>query len=176
MKYKEEINKAMRWLSEDKRTIVIGQSVRYKGTGLFWTLKDSWSMDRRIEIPVFEDIQMGMTIGMSLEGLIPVSIYPRIDFLVLAFNELVNHLDKMEEMSDGQFKPKVIIRTSIGSVKPLFPGVQHNQDHTEALKLMCTNVNIVKLTDKNMIMEEYKKAFKSDKSTVLIELPDLYET
>lgn len=176
MKYKEEIIKAMKWLAEDQRTVVIGQSVKYKGTGLYWTIKDAWPDDRRIELPVFEDIQMGMTIGMSLEGLIPISIYPRMDFLVLAFNQLVNHLDKMEEMSDGQFKPKVIIRTSIGSIKPLFPGVQHNQDHTEALKLMCKNINIVKLTDKNMIMEEYKKALESDKSSLIIELPDLYNT
>jgi len=175
MTYKEEIIKAMKWLAEDQRVVFIGQSVKWKGTGLYWTIKDIPD-EKKIELPVFEDIQMGMTIGMSLEGLIPVSIFPRWDFLLLALNQLVNHLDKFEEMSDGQFKPKVIIRTSIGSVKPLFPGPQHHQDYTEQVRSMCQNINVVKLTSKDQIMEEYKKAFRSDRSTILVECPDLYNT
>jgi len=175
MKYKDEIIKAMNWLAEDSRTIFIGQSVKWKGTGLYWTVEQIPD-EKKVELPVFEDIQMGMSIGMALNGLIPISIFPRMDFLVLAFNQLVNHLDKFEEMSDGQFKPKVIIRTAIGSVKPLFPGPQHTQDYEEALKLMCGNINIVKLSNKSMILKEYKKAFRSAKSTLLIEVPDLYES
>jgi len=175
MTYKDEIIKAMNWLGKQEDTMFIGQSVKWKGTGLYWTIKDVPD-NKKIELPIFEDIQMGMTIGMSLEGLIPISIFPRWDFLILALNELVNHLDKFEEMSDGQFKPKIIIRTSVGSVKPLFPGPQHCNDHTDAVRLMCTNINVVKLTNKKMIMEEYAKAFESDKSTILVEMPDLYNT
>ena len=173
--YKDEIIKAMKFLAEKPNSIFIGQSVRFKGTGLYWTIENI-DDSKKIETPIFEDIQLGISIGMALNGLTPISIFPRMDFLVLALNQLVNHLDKFEEMSDGQFKPKVIIRTSIGSVKPLFPGPQHSQDHTEALMKMCTNINIVKLTDKNLIMEEYKKAFLNDRSTILIELPDLYDS
>lgn len=175
MKYKDEIIKAMKMLAEDEKAVFIGQSVKWKGTGLYWTL-EGISNDKKIELPVFEDCQMGISIGMALGGFVPISIYPRMDFLVLALNQLVSHLDKFEEMSDGQFKPKVIIRTTIGSVKPLFPGPQHTADHTEALKLMCKNINIVKLEKKEDIMPAYKKAYESDKSTLLIEIPDLYET
>jgi pyruvate/2-oxoglutarate/acetoin dehydrogenase E1 component len=172
MKYLEELNKSMQWLAEQE-CYFIGQSTRYPGTGLYWTIKDIPER-QRIELPVQEDMQMGMSIGMALEGLNVVSIYPRMDFLILALNQLVNHLDKIEEMSDGQFKPRVIIRTAIGSVKPLFPGPQHNQDISEALKLMCKNINIVKLDDPTKVFEEYKKAFYNEKSTILIEIPDLY--
>ena len=174
MRYVDCIKKAMSWLAEDSRTIFLGQSVLYPGTGLYHTVKHL-PKEKRIELPILEDIQLGMSIGMALNGVIPISIFPRMDFLVLGLNQLINHLDKIEEMSDGQFKPIVIIRTSIGSVKPLFPGPQHTQDHTEALMKMCKNINIVKLTDKNLIMEEYKKAYESDKSTILIEYPDLYD-
>ena len=173
MTYKEEIIKAMNWLGE-KDTVFIGQSVKWKGTGLYWTIKDVPD-EKKIELPIFEDVQMGMTIGMSLEGIVPISIYPRWDFLLLALNQLVNHLDKFEEMSDGQFKPKVIIRTSVGSVKPLFPGPQHHQNYSKQVREMCQNVNVVDLIHKDQIMEEYKKAYESDKSTILVEYPDLYE-
>lgn len=172
MKYTDNLKKAMTWLA-NKKCIFIGQSVKWKGTGLFWTIQHI-PEEQRIELPVQEDMQMGMSIGMALNGTDVVSIYPRMDFLVLALNQLVNHLDKMEEMSDGQFKPRIIIRTSIGSIKPLFPGPQHNQDHCEAIQKMCKNVNVVKLTSPDMVLSEYKKAFKSKKSTILVEIPDLY--
>lgn len=176
MTYKDEIIKAMKWLAEDKRTVFIGQSTRFKGTGLFWTLSKV-PIEKRIELPVFEDIQLGMSIGMSLEGLIPISIYPRMDFLILAYNQLFNHLDLMEEMSDGQFKPGIIIRTAIGSVKPLFPGPQHNKDHTSFLKAALKNVKTILLEKSENIMPFYKKAFQdaiNGKSTILIEIPDKY--
>lgn len=173
--YIEEIKKAMSLLAKNKKVIFIGQSVRFPGTGLFNTI-EHLPENIRWEIPVFEDIQMGMSIGLSLEGYIPISIYPRMDFLILAYNQLFNHLDLIEEMSEGQFKPKIIIRTSIGSIKPLFPSVQHNKDHYELLKQNLRNVNVVKLTSKEMIELEYKRALESEKSTILIEIPDLYET
>jgi len=116
-----------------------------------------------------------MSIGLSLEGYIPVSIYPRIDFLIIAINQLVNHLDKIEKMSCGQFKPKVIIRTAIGSTKPLNAGLQHTSDYTEALKYMVKNIDIVKLVKVKDIVPAYKKALKSEKSTLLIEIVDLYD-
>lgn len=173
--YQDELIKAMEWLGKQENTMFIGQSMKFKGTGLFWTL-EKVPMEKRIELPIFEDIQMGMAIGMSLEGLIPISIYPRMDFLILAYNQLFNHLDLMESMSDGQFNPKVIIRTALGSIKPLFPGEQHNKDHYELLKNNLKNVDVVKLIDKKMILPEYKKAIKSKRSTILIEIPDLYNT
>ena len=174
MKYIDEITKAMKILAENEKTIILGQSVKWKGTGLFWTLEGSFPMERRIELPIFEDVQMGMCIGMALEGFIPVSMYPRLDFLILALNQMINHLDKIEKMSDGQFKPKVIIRSAIGSVKPLFPGFQHNQDHSQAIKKMCTNIDVVVLKKPSQIVKAYKKALVSERSTLLIEIPDLY--
>lgn len=171
--YFDELKKAMQFLAQDERVLFIGQSVAYKGTALFKTLEGIFE-SKRIELPVSEEMQMGMSLGLSLEGFIPVSFFPRMDFMILAMNQLVNHLDKMEEMSQGQFKPKVIIRTAIGSVKPLFPGPQHCQDHTQALKLMLTHVNVVKLERKEDVIPEYQKALLSEKSTILIETPDLY--
>lgn len=171
--YKEELMKAMQLLGDHPKTVFIGQNMVYGGTSMFWTIQDV-KKEKRIELPVFEEVQMGMSIGMALEGYIPVSVYPRMDFLICATNQLVNHLDKTAEMSDGQFKPVVIIRTAIGSKSPLMPGPQHCQDHTEALRLLCKNINIVKLERAEQIVPEYQKALKADRPTVLVEIPDLY--
>jgi len=173
--YIDKLKKVMKILSEDERVLFIGQTVSYKGSPIYETIKDI-PEEKRIELPIMEEVQMGISIGLSLEGYIPVSIYPRFDFLILATNQLVNHLDKIKELSNGRLNPRVIIRTMVGSKKPLYPGPQHFQDHTEAFRKMLTNINIVKLENKEEIIPEYQKALHSDKSTLIIEPVDLLHT
>ena len=128
----------------------------YSGNAIFNTLVEV-PKKKKIELPVFEDIQMGMSMGMALNGFIPITCYPRFDFLLLAMNQLVNHLDKVRVMSNNEFKPKVIIRTSVGSKKPLNGGVQHTQDYTKIFKNILTEVNVVSLIDPKDIFNQYKK-------------------
>ena len=173
MNYKEEIKKAMQMLGAHPKTIFIGQTVEYKGSVIFGSLENVAS-EKKIELPIIEDTQMGMSIGLSLEGFIPISIFPRMDFLVCAMNQLINHLDKAREMSNGQFKPKVIIRTMLGGTEPLYPGCQHCADYTEVLKILLKEVEVVKLKRADEIIPAYKKALESDKSTLIIEISDLY--
>ena len=133
MTYREELIRSMNFLGKKKDTIFLGQSVLYSGNAIFNTLVEV-PKKKKIELPVFEDIQMGMSMGMALNGFIPITCYPRFDFLLLAMNQLVNHLDKVRVMSNNEFKPKVIIRTSVGSKKPLNGGVQYTQDYTKIFK------------------------------------------
>lgn len=173
MSYKGEVTKAMELLSEEEKVIFIGQTILYSGNVIYGSLAGI-PVSKKIEVPIFEDVQLGISIGLSLGGYIPISIFPRMDFLIIAANQLVNHLDKIEEMSCGRFRPKVIIRTMAGSTKPLYPGPQHCQDHTEALKCLLTNVDVVKLTDSRDIVPAYKAALESVRPSILIEIADLY--
>jgi pyruvate/2-oxoglutarate/acetoin dehydrogenase E1 component len=173
MTYKDEIIKAMDLLSKNDNVLFLGQGVNYGGC-IYGTLNNI-PIDKKIELPVIEDTQMGMSIGLAMEGYIPVSIYPRMDFLLLAMNQLLNHLDKIEGMSRGIFKPKVIIRCLIGGTKPLYPGVQHCKDLTEMFRCSLINIDVVKLEKKEDIVPAYIKALESNKSTLLIEVRDLYE-
>ena len=173
MKYKDEIIRSMEWLSEKDNTIFIGQSVSYSGNAIFNTLK-TLPEDKRIELPVFEEIQMGMSTGMALEGYVPISCYPRFDFLLRSMDALVNHLDKFQVMTENNWKPKVILRTSIGSTNPLNGGVQHTQDYTKQFKEMLTEVEVVMLDKTEDIFTEFKKAYDRDGSTLLVEHGDYY--
>ena len=91
MKYFDELVRAMDYLAQNEKTVFMGQAVVNKGTAMFNTLKNI-DMNRRIELPVAEEMQLGMSIGMALEGYIPVTFYPRWNFLLLATNQIVNHL------------------------------------------------------------------------------------
>ena len=114
MKYKDELIRSMEWLGSKDDTIFMGQSVKYSGNAIYNTLS-TLDDGMKIETPVFEEIQMGMSVGMALDGYVPVSCFPRFDFLLRCMDSLVNHLDKMKEMTENTFRPKVIIRTSIGA-------------------------------------------------------------
>lgn len=169
MSYFDELTKSMGWLGEQPNTIFLGQSVRYSGNALFKTLKDVL-MEKRIELPVAEEMQLGMSIGLSLAGRIPISIFPRMNFLMCAMNQLVNHLDKLEIYSDGEFIPKVIVRVCVGRTKPMYPGVQHCGEYP----LFLENTKIVRLEEETDILPAYQEAYHSKRSTVLIEYGDLY--
>lgn len=165
----------MKYLARKKNTIFLGQSVKFSGNAIYNTLSEIPD-DKKLELPVFEEVQMGMSIGMALNGIIPISCYPRFDFLISAMNQLVNHLDKIRYMSKGEMKPKVIIRTSIGSKFPLDGGVQHTQDYTKMFKGILTEIEVISLINTNQIYEEYKKAYsrKDGKSSLIIENGDFY--
>ena len=174
-KYFDELCRSMEWLGKKDNTLFLGQSVGCEGTSIFNTLKNV-NINKRIELPVFEETQMGICIGLALNGTCPIGIWPRWDFLILAANQLVNHLNRIKEYSGGEYQPSVIIRTGIGSRTPLDPQSQHRNDHTDAFKLMCDNVEIIKLEEPEDIFPSYEKAYmrKDGKSTLLVEVMDYY--
>jgi pyruvate/2-oxoglutarate/acetoin dehydrogenase E1 component len=115
-----------------------------------------------------------VSIGLAMQGYVPITCYPRFDFLILAFNQLVNHLDKMILMSDGHCTPKVIIRVAVGSETPVDPQDQHKGNFTDAFRLMCKTIEFIEVKEPEDILPAYQKAyFREDgKSTVIVEFPD----
>ena len=175
MKYRDEIVRAMNLFGEQPNAVVVGQSIIYPGTPMFGTL-EGVAAEKKIEVPVFEQTQLGMSIGLALEGSLPLSVFPRFNFLLVAMDQLVNHLDKIPHISQGKIMPKVLIRTMVGSVRPLDAGVQHSGNFTEALRLMLDSVVVEELIEPEMIYPAYQKAIEREdgKSTVLIEYGDYY--
>ena len=160
----------MAMLAADPRTIVVGQAVRFGGQRAHQTFHDV-PMDRRIEMPVAEDFQAGFCTGLALEGYVPVSFFPRYDFLIVAANQVVNHLDKLPLMG---WKPKVIIRTAVGASFPLNPGPQHTQDHTSAFRRMLTTMSVINLHSADVVMTGYEAALHMPESCIVVEHMELY--
>jgi pyruvate/2-oxoglutarate/acetoin dehydrogenase E1 component len=177
MKYKQELIKAMEWLGEKEDVLFLGQACKVSGHSISSTITNV-PIEKRLELPVFEETQMGISTGMALEGFVTVTMFPRFDFFILACNQLVNHLDKMQEMSKGKMNPKVIMRVSVGSKNPLDAGPQHTQNHTEAFRKMLTNVNVVELLEPEQIFPAFKEAYEREdnRPTLLVEHGEFYGT
>ena len=175
MKYFDELKKSMNYLADNEKTIFIGQAVEVPGTAMTNTLKEVNSK-KLLELPVAEEMQMGMTLGLALDGNIPISIFPRWNFVLLAMNQLINHLDKVNIMSNNGFKTKAIIRTGVGSQRPLHPQHQHIGDFTDAFRMIFESINVVRLDEPDEIFSAYKNAYERiDKiSTLIVEYGDYY--
>lgn len=171
MKYADEIKQAMIMLGNHNKTIFIGQSVAYPGNVIYSNMEPV-AKEKKLELPVFEETQMGMSIGLALAGYIPVSIYPRFNFLLLACNQLFNHLDKFHSITGVQ--PHVIIKTMVGSVKPLHPGVQHCSNFTDAFKLMSTTLQVRELLEPEQVMPAYTEALEKPGAYLIVEHGDFY--
>lgn len=163
----------MRLLWGDPRVIFLGQAVTCKGTAMSGTL-DGINLSRRIEMPVAEEMQMGISLGLSILEFIPVTLYPRWNFLLLAANQLVNHVDKLSSISHGVWPGKVIVRVGVGSERPLHPGHQHVGDFTKAFRLMLTNTQVIRLQEPEQIVPAYMAALEHNGPTVLVEYGDFY--
>jgi pyruvate/2-oxoglutarate/acetoin dehydrogenase E1 component len=177
MKYFDELRKAMSLLAEHPKTMFIGQAVEYEGTGLYDSLKHLPD-NKKIELPVAEYFQTGLANGMAIEGMIPVSTYPRWNFILMGTDQIVNHLDKFTTMSDGRCTPKVIIRVAVGSEYPVDPQCQHKGNFTEAFKSMTNNIDIIELIEPEDILPAYQKALNRNDgvSTILVEFADYSKT
>ena len=175
MKYFDQLKYSMEWLSTHQDTLFVGQAVKFPGTAMYNTLKDI-NEERRLEMPVFEDTQMGLSMGLSLTGYRVISVFPRWNFLLCAANQLVNHVDKFPIISDGKVFPNLIIRTSVGSERPLFPGYQHIGNMSEGFRKMLSTVEIIELNEPEQIFPAYEKAYsrKDGMSTILVEYGDYY--
>ena len=175
MKYFDELKRAMEFLAADPRTVFMGQAVAVPGTGMSNTLKGV-DPSRLLELPVAEEMQMGMTTGMALAGLVPVSLFPRWNFLLCGMSQLVNHLDKLDAMSSGGYRAKAIVRTGIGSERPLHPQYQHVGDFTAAIRLMCTTIDVIRIDEPADVFPAYEKALMRDdgRSTIVVEYGDYY--
>ncbi len=173
LSYKEELTKAMESLAADPLVRFIGYGVKIGGRAL-GTLKNVPD-SQLIEMPVAENLMVGFAIGLSLKGLKPVVFLERFDFWWNASDAIVNHLDKINQISRGEFNPTMILRIVVGNRnKPLFTGTTHTQDYSPSLRA-AVSFPVINLPSPGFVLNRYEAAHNAfgRHSTALIEYKDL---
>lgn len=173
MSYKQNLTEANEFLAKESNCKFIGYGLM-KGRAL-GTLK-AVPDNKLIEMPVAENLMLGFAIGLSIAGKLPVVFIERMDFIHNAMDAIVNHLDKINLISRGEFSPAVIIRCVVGNKsKPLYTGITHIQDYSEGIRKMV-GIPIFQLKSPDDIKPSYLKALENAKngiSTILVEYKDL---
>lgn len=88
-------------------------------------LLEKYGPGRVFGTPLSEDAMTGAAIGMALAGLRPIHVHIRMDFLMLAMNQLVNVAAKSRYMYAGKVSIPLVVRSMIG--KSWGQGAQHSQ-------------------------------------------------
>lgn len=157
-------------LALNEKTIFIGQQCFSED---FYSTLKNIPIHKRREMPIAEELQIGISIGLAMQGFFPISIIQRMDFLLRAADQIVNHLNLIEELSRGKFSPKILIRTTIGSISPLNCGKQHSQDLTEGFRKLVS-FPIFKVETVEQVKLAYQFARESKTSVMIIEDQNLY--
>lgn len=159
---------AMGAIADDPRSIFIGQGVAYPGVATYGSLELVPNI-KRLEMPVAEELQLGLAVGLSMRGMLPLCSFPRINFLWRAADQLINHLDCLPSLSGCQFKPKVIIRTRVGPTEPLNAGPQHTGDYTDIFRQLLKTVEVWRIRQKSEILPTYQHALETPSSIMVVE-------
>jgi len=126
--YTQAINEALTVaLEHDERVFVLGQGVD-DPSAMFGTtrgLQQRFGPERVFDTPVSEEAMMGVSTGAAMNGMRPVFMHNRPDFVLLATNQLVTHAAKYHFMDDGQTDVPMVVWAAIG--RGWGSGAQHSQ-------------------------------------------------
>jgi hypothetical protein len=172
MTIKQAVNKAMEDLAADSNTIFLGYNVVHgNAAGSLVNVAD----DQKLETPVAENLMVGLAIGMSFEGFKPVVYFERFDFTLVAADALINHMDKIERLSLGEFKVPVIVRVVEADGGPFYSGPTHSQDFAAMFRhaLKCPVISCITA---GFTLAAYAAVRRSGQPAILIEKKSTYDT
>ena len=114
-------------MERDKSVVIMGIGVD-DPRGIYGTtlgLQETFGPDRVFDTPLAEDAMTGVAVGASLGGLRPMHIHIRMDFMLLAMNQLINQAAKMRYMYGGAVSVPIVVRVMVG--RSWGQGPQHSQ-------------------------------------------------
>jgi len=123
-------------LARDARVFVIGQglwSPWYAGSSLEG-LDSEFGCARVVDTPVSENAVTGMAVGAALAGLRPIVFHPRMDFMLLAMDPIVNQAANWSHLFGGDSGVPLVIRAAINR------GGEQGAQHSQALHAMFMHV------------------------------------
>jgi len=114
-------------LESDPSVFLMGQDIA-NPKGVYGTtlgLQEKFGKERVMDIPFSENSVTGIAIGAAIKGMRPILSFKRVDFLLLAFDQLINNAAKWHYMFGDQMKVPLVIRLVIG--RGWGQGPQHSQ-------------------------------------------------
>lgn len=130
MQYCEGILAGFEYVMEqDPKCLTIGQglwSPWYVGRSMDG-LDKKFGVDRVIDTPVSEQATTGIAVGAALNGYRPIVIHPRMDFMILATDQIVNQAAKWHHMLGGGRSPSMVVRGIVNR------GGEQGAQHSQAL-------------------------------------------
>ena len=137
LSYSLAINEALHQSMEaDSDVILIGQGVKspwYVGNTARGLI-EAFGEERVIDTPVSENAITGSAVGAALSGLRPVVVHPRMDFMLFAFDPIINQAANWSYMNGGNLSVPVVVWGIVNR------GGEQGAQHSQALHAMFAHV------------------------------------
>jgi pyruvate/2-oxoglutarate/acetoin dehydrogenase E1 component len=123
-------------LEQDPGVLVIGEGVPDPKAIFTSTagLQQKYGSQRVFDMPLAENGLTGVCIGAAISGMRPVMIHQRIDFAMLAMDQIVNNAAKWHYIFDGKARVPLVIRMIVGR------GWGQGPQHSQSLQAMFASV------------------------------------
>ncbi|MGA8028082.1 MAG: transketolase C-terminal domain-containing protein [Bryobacteraceae bacterium] len=128
-------------LAADPRVFLIGQglwSPWYAG-GSLEDIDQEFGRDRVLDSPVSENATTGAAIGAAMAGLRPIVFHPRMDFMVLALDPIINQAANWSYLFAGQVNVPIVVRATVNR------GGEQGAQHSQALQAFFMHVPGIKV-------------------------------
>ena len=128
-------------MRRDDRVVVLGEDVGARG-GVFRATMgflDEFGDERVLDTPLDETLIAGVSIGMALDGLLPVAEMQFADFIFPAFNQIIQEAARIRYRSNGDFGVPMVIRTPYGG------GVHGALYHSQSIEAFFAHVPGIKV-------------------------------
>lgn len=175
MSFDEALRSAMMQTMEmDEQVFAYGQGINDPG-GFFGStvgLAEKFSEARCFDVPVSEESLIGLGVGAALLGRRPIYVALRMDFLLLAMNQIINHAAKWPLMSGYQSTVPLTIRCIIG--KDWGQGAQHSGAY-HAMFSQVPGLEVVLPSNVGEAAQLLLASIQSELPTIFIEAKPLYK-
>lgn len=148
------------------QAFIMGQGVD-DHKGIFGTTSgfaEKYGADRAFDTPLAEEGMTGVAIGASLGGLYPIHTHIRVDFALLAMNQLINLAAKYKYMSGGKCEVPMLVRMIIG--RSWGQGSQHSQS-LQSLFGHIPGLTVIMPASAQTILESYPYFVSEHKGPVI---------
>ena len=165
--YRDALVRVMRQAVErDPNVVIMGQGVDdHKGTfGSTLGLGEEFGSSRVMDTPLSEEATTGIAIGAALNGLYPIQAHIRVDFSLLAMNQIVNLAAKYKYMSGGRLEVPMLIRMVVG--RSWGQGAQHSQS-LQSLFAHIPGLTVIMPASSQSILECYPYVISHHRSPVI---------
>jgi pyruvate dehydrogenase E1 component beta subunit len=175
MTYREALSLAMvREMEADPSVFVFGLDVpdHKRIFGSTHGLVEKFGLERCFGTPLSEDAMTGVALGAALNGLRPVHVHIRADFMLLGMNQIANMISNLRYMTAGKLRIPLVIRAVIGR------GWGQSAQHSKSLHSMYAHLPGLKVLMPTTPQDAYgllRAAVREDNPVIILEHRWLYD-
>ncbi len=173
--FRDAINEAMiEEMERDPNVFVYGLDVadHKRIFGSTKGLVERFGQNRCFGTPLSEEAMTGFGLGASIMGLRPIHIHIRVDFMMLAMNQIVNMISNYHYLSGGKLKVPIVIRAIIG--RGWGQGAQHSKS-LQSLFAHIPGLKVVMPTTPSDAKGLLISAIRDDNPVIFLEHRWLYD-